>query len=905
MSRLIPLFIFATSLAIPVAALAETEAEKTARIQAAITVCDEGAAVPLDPEATAPPVQMSDLYESLGANFDTAPLAKLAAACKEAMTGAPDQHRLKLQYIRVAVAVGDQPLSRFVPDVRAMAAAGSAEANNLLDSLYSLRDVDPEIDIDRQEAMAGLVAAADAGLQDAISYLMESYRFGPELPRDPRQAAHYAELLMNLPPQGANFKGASEDRARAYGRETLGSILVTADGFSDDDRARGFAIVKELYEGGDQDLLVPYVTAFRYGRGTAQDAAKARRLAEAAVADNNARMVAILADMLANGEGGPVDGKRALALLTSDPGRASAYSNPVLAALYLDNRFTGRRPRDAATLLATAPDLDSIIKAEPLLADYDVRLKYPPAYSIRLQKAAEVGEPGAAWALVRLKLSHHPDFGNDDTGARAILIGLAAGGDREAALLLAETQYGDLGTSSFNPTPQTGAMSDADVRDLVDGAIADGVASAYRVKGRLQRVGVVYPQDDAAATQSLIEAANRGDVEAMVLLGDAYGDGLGVEENHRERLHAWREAAARGSLAAREKIANAFTFDTFDKLITLREGVTERIASYNNSGNAGGFAGVGAGMDLIGLYSGGRAMDAGPAALAAATMDGFRVAPAGLDEAMLVPLVRVLPDEIRIEIEKALQREGFYTGSPTGNFGPDVRKALAAWVDAKGPLPDEGEQAAAPPPAATATAGVSPEVVARVRDRVFTAASGQVNSDGERATLVAQFNALAAYGDMQSRWVLVRNYHQAKVIRDGVTPGELTRYGLDILVTRPEGVEKPDFEFIFDLTAMMEDGTVDAFGEALVAAVRDDPRMQDPLTLGSIMQQLIFAPGACDAILTATKAAGIADVGDDGCGEGAKQALIAFAKTAGPAGVEAKAREEAAAAIVRLDAEAR
>ena len=707
---------------------------------------------------------------------------------------------------------------------------------------------------------------------------------------------------MNLPPQGVNFKGASEDKARAYGRKTLGGILVTADGFSDDERARGFAIVKELYEGGDQDLLVPYVTAFRYGRGTAQDAEKARRLAEDAVASNNARMVAILADMLANGEGGPTDGKRALALLTSDLGRASPYSNPVLAGLYLDNRFTGPRPRDAATLLATAPDIDSIVKAAPLLADYDVRLKYPPAYSIRLQKAADVGEPGAAWALARLKFSSHPDYGNDDTGGRAILIGLAAGGDREAALLLAETQYGDLGTSSFNPAPRTGAMSDADVRDLVDGAIADGVASAYRVKGRLQRVGVVYPQDDAAATQSLIEAAKRGDVEAMVLLGDAYDDGLGVAEDHRERLRWWREAAKLGSLAAREKIANAFTFDTFDKLLTLREGVTERIALYNNSGNAG--VGVGAGMDLIGLYSGGRAMDAGPAALAEATMDGFRVAPAGLDEAMLVPMIRVLPDEIRIEIEKALQRDGFYSGSPSGNFGPDVRKALAAWVDAKGPLPDEDEAAAGPPPAAPATVGLSPDVVARMRDRVFTAASGQVNSEAERASLVAQFNALARYGDMPSRWVLVRNYHQAQVIRDGVTPGEITRYGLDILVTNPEGVEKADFEFIFDLTAMMEDGTVDAFGEAMVNAVRDDPRLQDPLTLGSIMQQLIFAPGACDAILTASEAAGIADIGDDGCGEDAKQALIAYAKVAGPAGVEAKAREAAATELARLDAEA-
>jgi TPR repeat protein len=899
-SRLIPLFIFATSLAIAVAALAETKAEKPARIQAAIEACDKGAAAPLDPEATAPPVQFPEFFVP----FDPGRLSKLAADCKTAMEGAPDQKRLKLQYIRSAIATGDGAPSRFVPDVRAMAAAGSAEANSLLYVLYGGRGSDPQIDISREEAVAGLIAAADAGMQAAVEAVIEQYRFGPNVVRDPRTVAHYAERLMDIPQQGVNFKGATEDEARARGRPLLGGTLIIGDGFTDDERVKGFAIVKELYEGGDHDLLVPYVTAFRYGRGTAQDAEKARQLAETAVADNNARMVAILADMLANGEGGPVDGKRALTLLTSELGRESAYSNPVLAGLYLDNRFTGPRPRDAAMLLATAPDIDSIVKAAPLFADYDVRLKYPLSYELRLSDAAEVGEPGAAWALVRLKFSNHPDYGNDDNGARAILTGLAAGGDREAALVLAETQYGDLGTSSFNPVPKTGAMSDTEVRDLIEGAIADDVASAYRVKARLQRVGVVYPQDDAAATQSLIEAANRGDIEAMLLLGDAYDDGLGVAENHRERLHAWREAAKRGSLAAREKIANAFTFDTFDKLITLREGVTERVALHNNSGSAGGFGGIGAGMDLIGLYSGGRAMDAGPAALAEATMDGFRVAPVGLDESMLVPLVRALPDEIRIEIEKALQRDGFYDGQPTGNFGPDVRKALVAWVDAKGPLPDEGGAAASPAPSAPTTAGLSPELVARVRDRVFTAATGQVDSDEERAALVAQFNALARYGDMPSRWVLVRNYHQAQVIRDGVTPAEITRYGLDILVTNPEGVEKADFEFIFDLTAMMEDGTVDAFGEAMVNAVRDDPRLQDPLTLGSIMQQLVFAPGACDAILTASGAVGIADIGDDGCGESAKQALIAFAKVMGPAGVEEKARADAVAELARLDAEA-
>ncbi|WP_292148901.1 hypothetical protein, partial [Mesorhizobium sp.] len=116
-------------------------------------------------------------------------------------------------------------------------------------------------------------------------------------------------------------------------------------------------------------------------------------------------------------------------------------------------------------------------------------------------------------------------------------------------------------------------------------------------------------------------------------LGDAYDDGLGIDKNPRERLHAWREAARLGSLKARSKLANAFTFDSFDHLMTLREGITDRIALYNDGigrMGAGVFGANDADMELSGLFSG-PASSAGTAAIAAAVMDAFREAPAGLD----------------------------------------------------------------------------------------------------------------------------------------------------------------------------------------------------------------------------------------------------------------------------------
>src|SRR5690606_5740655 len=100
------------------------------------------------------------------------------------------------------------------------------------------------------------------------------------------------------------------------------------------------------------------------------NAARARELAEDALARGQARAIAVLADMLANGEGGGIDGKRALELLRSKLAADSAANHAVLARLYLDNRFTGPRPREAAVLLARSPDIGDRIQAAALLADH-------------------------------------------------------------------------------------------------------------------------------------------------------------------------------------------------------------------------------------------------------------------------------------------------------------------------------------------------------------------------------------------------------------------------------------------------------------------------------------------------------------------------------------------------------
>ncbi len=93
-------------------------------------------------------------------------------------------------------------------------------------------------------------------------------------------------------------------------------------------------------------------------------------------------------------------------------------------------------------------------------------------------------------------------------------------------------------------------------------------------------------------------------------------------------------------------------------------------------------------MAFAGLFQGGRAADAGTVAMAGAVLDGFRLAPAGLEEDALVETMRALPEEIRLAMEAALEQEGFLKRAADGSFGPDARDALRAFVEAKGPLPD-------------------------------------------------------------------------------------------------------------------------------------------------------------------------------------------------------------------------
>lgn len=886
---------------------AADDAAKKAALAEAIGVCDRGASVPLDPEAKAPPVQYGALFPQ---DFDLTKLKVLADRCQAAMLGAPQEKRLTLEWLRVQVALNQPGLAFLLPQIQLIADGGSPEANYLLYEVYSVHrhdtaDAGP-LPVSRGMALDALQKAGAAGHLTALEILLRQYIDGPLLRRDAHKVVETAQRVIDAPAQGQS-PGEWDSQFRAAMPLLIARTTLENDGFADEEQHKAFQAVAadtKAGTGGPEQSVLAYIKALRLGRGTQQDAAKARQLLETRVGSDQ-YAVPMLADMLAKGEGGPADGKRAIAMLRA-ASKNVAGAGPMLAGLLLDGKFVGRQPREAIRLLNAPWDLDASIRLAKLLPDYDgFQIDNPDQLVERLSDAAAAGEPGAALALARLQLSDDQRFKNEAV-ARAMLKPLADAGDRDALWLYASTQYANLDSTSYRPSRREDGLSDDQLKTLIDEGEAKKEQQAYLLHAKLLRKGVVYPQDDQKATAMLINAANLGSVEAIVLLGDAYDDGLGVDKNPRERLHAWREAARLGSLKAKRKLANAFTFDSFDHLMTLREGITGRIALYNDGigrMGVGVFGANDADIELSGLFSG-PASSAGNAAIAAAVMDAFREAPAGLDDDNLVGIGKALPDEIRVAIETTLKSEGFYTGEPKGYFGPDARKALAAWVDAKGPLGGPpSPQTTAEQQAAPAPGGLDADLVNRIRDKVFAQAQA-AKTDKQKLAAIKQLGILARYGDLPSRWVLVRNYHQARAIRSVVTPDEITRYALDILVSKPEGVEKPEFEFIFDLTQIAQDRKSKAVGGATLQALRDDPRLQDPLTLGAIMGQFAFAPDACDSVLAAARKAGIAGVGPEGCDEDTRTALIAFAKGKGASGVDAAARKAAAEEIKALDAQA-
>lgn len=901
------LLAFGTSLSF--AQTAEDDAAKrkaVAELAEAVAACDRGASAPLDFTAKAPPVQFFQLYPR---DFDKNHLKALQAQCQRAWVGAPKEKRLHLEWLRVTIMLNESGTQWLAPQVRKLAEEGSVEALYLVSELHRLAQygTDGSSMITEDEAQSALLKAGDLGHMAALVDLTMNHYSGNGFKRDLKKAVLYARRLESAPPQGIS-PGEDEDKTRLGMPLFIAQMTLEEDGFSATENRAAFKFAEATMKVSGKDGYEAariVVGALRVGRGVRKDPARARAILEERSKDDW-KAAAMLADMLADGEGGVEDGKRALEIVRRPDLKHSELARTVEADILIGGRVVGYRPQEAIKVLAGGYAVENQIRLAALLLDYGTKLNDPSRLIGGLSDRAREGNREATMALVRLKLSDNSQF-TDEDGARLLLKPLADAGDRQAMWLYASTQYRNLGSTSYEPTRREDGMTDAELTSLIDDGVRREEPEAFLLKAKMLRAGLFYPQDDRAASDMLKQAARSDNIEALLLLGDAYDDGLGIRKDMKLRLAAWRRAAALGSLKAKSKISRAFTFDSFDRLMTLEEGVTWRIALYNNgygrsfSGMGIGAADLGAQMDLD-VFSG-RAMEAGTDAVAEAIMNGFRQAPAGLEDANLVTMGKVFPQEIKVSIEKRLAKEGFYRGSAEGYWGPDVRKALADWVEAKGYGPattevaskeeDEGQVAQQPGEL------ISKDKIGRIWDKIraeFQAAK----SDKQKRAALAKVNMLAQYGNVDARWALLPNYHQAAMVRRVVSAAEITRYGLDLMIAKPPGAEKVEFEFIFNTTQIYQDGKAREFGQSVIAAIRDDIRLQDPLVLGGILKQFIFAPGACDAVLASAKRAGVEGLGEDGCDESSLSALVAFAKEKGPAGIDERNKKAAEEGLKEL-----
>ena len=294
------------------------DAAKKAALVEAIDACDRGAAIPLDPEAKAAPVQFGELLLS---DVKKERRRELSRKCQQAALGAPQEKRLQLQWLRVQVSLDEPGLLWLIPQIKAFADSGSAEANYLLFQIFQRHRTDADTSllvISREAALDALQAAAQPGHLDALQMLLQQYRGGPLLRRDARKAVETAARIMNAPQQGLT-PTEHDVKMRSFMPYTIAIVTLEGEGFTAEEQQKAFAVIEAKVNSASSSIgaTLVYLSALRFGKGAAQDAVKARQLLEARAADDE-EFVPMLADMVAKGEGGPADGKRAIAMLRDD-----------------------------------------------------------------------------------------------------------------------------------------------------------------------------------------------------------------------------------------------------------------------------------------------------------------------------------------------------------------------------------------------------------------------------------------------------------------------------------------------------------------------------------------------------------------------------------------------------------
>lgn len=285
-------------------------------------------------------------------------------------------------------------------------AAATMDAPDALFDLYTLhysfsRHLDREPYVTREEGAKALRRAAELGHPPAIEVLMQRLERGDMVKRDLNEAAIWAERAAKNPPKDGH--AGDQD-------VMLGRILIQLD--DPRQRQRGMDI---LIRTKRSDAAAYFADAIR-----PTDPVRARKIYEDLLGSQEGHVAPPLADMLFKGEGGPADPKRAVDLLD---GGSWFGDSPALRAHYgrllVEGKYVKPEPQKGIEYMSymTQWSIEWRHEVMDLLArNPALRLSYPNGMFYDAVEAVELGEPGAAMAMVDLQLSNNEQFRDLESG---------------------------------------------------------------------------------------------------------------------------------------------------------------------------------------------------------------------------------------------------------------------------------------------------------------------------------------------------------------------------------------------------------------------------------------------------------------------------------------------------------
>ncbi len=835
-----------------------------------------------DPEAPGTPTdRLGEIPDDL--------FGKALADCEKRANGFfRKDAKARMALVRGMALQGDR---KALPELLDAANRGVAEASSLIAYLYAVSPAytpaEPEYaELPRALAEAHLRKAAQSGLADAIAALGISLANGTITKRDLREARTWFLKLESL------AKRPEQARRRGEAALELAAIALAADDPPTDDRKRIPELLAVMKNAGEAEALWVEIRARRLGIGYPKDEALARRKAEAAgvIEQVPAIMGEYIALLEASSEA--ADKVKLAELLEGLDARRSGGTARIAGRMLYDGVPAGRDRQRALALLSIAAEqnmADAVSFAQKAV-ESGFAVKVPPRALKRLYEAVDLGLPGADVAALNLLESGNTDARDN---AKAIALGARLRTSSDAMKLWSLAKVADSGPSALYipyETPEKAAAA-------LDGFVANNVPEALRIKAVALRKGTLYRQDDVAATQMLIKAAEGGDVPAMLMLADAYARGTGIAEDDDEEIR-WIMAAARsGSVEGERNAVWELSFAADKKGYSVHDAVVTGMVL---QGDSLAFNTISPGYDRV--FIGPKIDQLGADYIVTAVMDGFRASMGLRRDEMVVKVFKLVPKELTLEVEQRLAAEGFLAGEPDGFMGPAARTALVQWARAKG-LPEK--EADAPPASAgedyrlTNVPVIAPARIEKIRKRVF-AELEQAKSDAAQAKPMEVLQMLAQYGDLPSRLEILRAYAGSNKLKPRIVLGYVTLYGLDALASGLPPEEKVEIDFVFSQTSMARAGQLNTEADVILITLRDDPRFRDFATFNRVADQFIFIGGLCEALGERAKVNKVEGLEADACSGTSRRALMAWAKAAGPAGAEAEARRQAADFLQKL-----